>query len=276
MPARPYWKGHLKLSLVVCPVVLFPASSLAERTHFHQINKATKHRLRQQMVDEETGAVVEGDQKGRGYELDKGRYVEIEEDELKAVRLESTHTIDIDSFVAREEIDPRYRDKPYYIAPDGKSGLDAFAVIRDAMKTSDRVAIARIVMGNREHPIAIEPFDKGFLGTTLRYPYELRDADDYVGAIPQPKVTRDMVTLAQHIIESKSARFDPSAFEDRYEEALRTLVKRKAAGKPLAVQEEPPPRGNVVDLMAALRQSLEADERRPRARSSRPRRKRAA
>src|SRR5215218_2063309 len=151
MAARAYWKGSLKLSLVTCPVVLYPASTSAEKTRFHMINKETGNRLKQQMVDTETGDVVESDQKGRGYELRKGEYVEIEKEELEAVQIESNHTIDIDSFVPIDEIDERYINNPYYIVPDGKAGIDAFAVIRDAMKDQDRVALGRIVLTNREH-----------------------------------------------------------------------------------------------------------------------------
>src|SRR4029453_11593579 len=172
MAPRAYWKGSLKLSLVSCPVALYPASTSAEKTRFHMINRATGNRLKQQMVDAETGDVVEGDQKGRGYELSKGKYVEVDKDELEAVQIESNHTIDIDSFVPRHEFDRRYLNHPYYIVPDGKAGVDAFAVIRDAMKDQDRVALARIVLTNREHIIAIDPLAKGLLGTTLRYTYE--------------------------------------------------------------------------------------------------------
>ena len=199
------------------------------------INKETGNRLKQQMVDAETGDVVESDQKGRGYELKKGEYVEIEKEELEAVQIESNHTIDIDSFVPRDEIDKRYLDHPYYIAPDGKAGIDAFAVIRDAMKDQDRVALARIVLTNREHIIAIEPLGKGLLGTTLRYPYELRDEDDYFNNIKNPKISKDMIDLASHILDSKAAHFDPSKFKDEYETALKALVRRKAAGKPVKV-----------------------------------------
>ena len=213
---RAYWKGTLKLSLVSCPVALYPASTTVEKTRFHMINRETGNRLKQQMVDAETGDVVEGDQKGRGYEVSKGKYVEIEKDELEAVQIESNHTIDIDAFVPESEIDKRYLDHPYYIRPDGKAGIDAFAVIRDAMKDQDRVALARIVLTNREHVIAIEPLDKGMLGTTLRYPYEVRDADDYFDDIKSPKVTKDMIELAGHILDSKAAHFDPSKFKDDY------------------------------------------------------------
>jgi DNA end-binding protein Ku len=202
---RAYWKGYLRLSLVTCPVELFPASSQAEKTHFHQINKKTGNRLRQQMVDEDTGHVVEGDDKGRGYELSKGKYVEIEEDELKAVEIDSTHTIDIDSFVSRSEIDRRYLDKPYYIAPADKTGAEAFAVIRDAMEDEERVALARIVMAHREHIIALEPLGKGMLGTTLCYDYEVRDEEDYFKGVPSPRISKDMVNLAKHILEPSPA-----------------------------------------------------------------------
>ncbi len=253
---RAYWKGSLKLSLVSCPVLLYPASTSAEKTRFHMINKETGNRLKQQMVDSETGDVVESDQKGRGYELRKGEYVEIEKEELEAVQIESNHTIDIDSFVPRDEIDKRYLNNPYYIAPDGKAGVDAFAVIRDAMKDQDRVALARIVLTNREHIIAIEPLGKGLLGTTLRFPYELRDEDDYFGDIKSPKISKDMVELASHILDSKAAHFDPSTFKDEYETALKTLVKRKAAGKTIKVAEPEEKSDNVINLMDALKQSL--------------------
>ncbi|WP_454630967.1 non-homologous end joining protein Ku [Bradyrhizobium cenepequi] len=256
MAPRAYWKGTLKLSLVTCPVVLYPASTSVAKTRFHMINKETGNRLKQQMVDAETGEVVEGDQKARGYELRKGRYVEIEPEELESVQIESNHSIEIESFVPRDEIDKRYLNHPYYIAPDGKVGADAFAVIRDAMKDQDRVALARIVLTNREHVMAIEPLGKGLLGTTLRYPYELRDEADYFGDIKTPKITKDMVELAGHILDSKAAHFDPSKFKDEYEDALKALVRRKAAGKPIEVPEPEQRPSNVINLMDALKQSL--------------------
>jgi DNA end-binding protein Ku len=256
MAPRAYWKGSLKLSLVSCPVQLYPASTTVEKTRFHMINKETGNRLKQQMVDAETGDVVESDQKGRGYEVSKGKYVEVEKEELEAVQVESNHTIDIDSFVPRAEIDKRYLNHPYYIVPDGKAGVDAFAVIRDAMKDKDRVALARIVLSNREHVMAIEPLGKGLLGTTLRYPYELREEDEYFDDIKNPKISKDMIELASHILDSKAAHFDPSKFKDEYENALKTLVKRKAAGKPVKVAEREERPDNVVNLMDALRQSL--------------------
>jgi DNA end-binding protein Ku len=256
MAPRAYWKGSLKLSLVTCPVVLYPASTSVEKTRFHMINKETGNRLKQQMIDTETGDVVESDQKGRGYEVSKGKYVEVEPEELEAVQIESNHTIEIDSFVPRQEIDKRYLDRPYYIAPDGKAAVEAFAVIRDAMKDKDRVALARIVLSNREHVLAIEPLGKGLLGTTLRYPYELRDEDEFFDDIKSPKITKDMVELASHILDSKAEHFDPSKFKDEYENALKALVKRKAAGKPVKTVEREEKSDNVINLMDALRQSL--------------------
>ena len=256
MAPRAYWKGTLKLSLVTCPVALYPATTAVEKTRFHMINAETGNRLRQQMVDEETGDVVESDQKARGYEISNGKYVEIEKDELDAVQIESNHAIDIDSFVPKDEIDQRYLNHPYYIVPDGKAGVDAFAVIRDAMKDQNRVALGRIVLTNREHVMTIEPFGKGLLATTLRYPYELRDAEDYFDDIKSPKITKDMVELAGHILDSKAAHFDPSKFKDEYETALKKLVKRKAAGKPIKAAEPEERESNVVSLMDALKQSL--------------------
>jgi DNA end-binding protein Ku len=270
MAPRAYWKGYLRLSLVTCPIELFPASSQAQKTHFHQINKRTGNRLRQQMVDEKTGEVVDRQNKGRGYELGKGRYVEIDEDELATVEIESTHTLDIDTFVPAAEIDKRYLDKPYYIVPDGKTAIEAFAVIRDAMKDKNRVALARIVLAHREHMIALEPLGKGLLGTILRYDYEIRDEKDLFAPIANPRLGKDTVELAEHILERKAGHFDPRSFKDEYETALRKLVHKKAAGKKIEVSEQEARPGNVIDLMDALRRSLK-DERKPRARTTRAR-----
>jgi len=242
---------------VTCPILLYPATTQAEKTRFHQINKKTGHRLQQQMIDSETEQVVDRDDKGRGYEVTKGKYVEIEDDELETIQIESTHAIEIDSFVPKDEIDERYRDKPYYITPgSGKVGVGAFAVIRDAMKDKGRVALGRIVLAHREHVIALEPMDQGLVGTTLRNPCELRDAKPYFSTIRSPRVSRDMIALAHHILDSKAAHFDPSQFEDAYENALKALVRRKAKGHTIEVPEKQPAQDNVIDLMQALRQSL--------------------
>lgn len=267
MAPRAYWKGTLKLSLVSCPVVLYPATTSAEKTRFHMINRETGNRLKQQMVDSETGDIVESDQKGRGYELRKGKYVEIEPEELEAVQIESNHTIDIESFVPSEEIDQRYLNHPYYIAPEGKAAIDAFAVIRDAMKDEGRVALAKIVLTNREHIIAIEPLGKGLLGTTLRFPYELRDEGEFFDDIKTPKITKDMVELAGHILQTKAAHFDPGKFKDEYETALKALVKRKASGKAIELPEREEKPNNVVSLMDALKQSLKGSGKKAAAKS---------
>src|SRR4029079_8171564 len=225
---RAYWKGYLKLSLVTCPIALYPASSQAEKTHFHQINRKTGNRLRQQMVDEETGRVVDKDNKSRGYEISKGKYVEIEPDEIKAIQVESTHALDIEKFVPLDEIDRRYCDRPYYIVPDGKAGAEAFAVIRDAMKDKGRVALASIVLTNREHVMAIEPMGKILLGTILRYDYEVRDVRDLARSVPSPRIPKKMRSLTAHILDTKAGHFDPSEFKDEFETELKKLVKRKA------------------------------------------------
>jgi Ku protein len=188
--------------------------------------------------------------------LASGKYVEIEPEELEAIGLESTRTIDIDKFVPEDEIDKRYYDKPYYIVPDDKSGEEAFAVIRDAMKNKGRVALGRIVFASREHILAMEPWGKGILGTTLRFDYEIRDDNATFKDIPSPHVPKDMIELAGHILDSKAGHFDASKFKDKYEEALRKLVKRKASGKTIEpVQREAEPT-NVVNLMEALRRSV--------------------
>jgi len=262
--SRAYWKGYLRLSLVTCPIELFPATSEAEKTHFHQINAQTGHRLRQQMVDEQTGRVVDAEHKGRGYELTKGKYVKIDEEELKTIRVESTHIVDIDGFVPRADIDKRYLDKPYYIAPTGKAAVEAFVVIRDAMQDEERVALGRIVMAHREHIIMLEPLGKGLLGTTLRFAYEVRSEKEYFSQIPSPRISKDMVALASHILQSKAAKFDPTKFKDEYEIALRKLVQRKAKGHTIESPEPAEKPSNVINLMDALRDSLKTDFKGPR------------
>ena len=195
-PARAFWKGYLKLSLVSCPIALYTGTSATERVSFRQINTKTGNRLRQQLVDEVTREPVEGEAKGRGYEYAKNAYIPVDDDELDALAVESKHTIEIDSFVPREQIDERYLDSPYYITPDGQVGQDAFAVIREAMRGKDMVALGRVVLAKRERVIMLEPWDKGLMATTLRYPYEIRDAKEYFDDIPDVKVEPDMLKLA--------------------------------------------------------------------------------
>ena len=195
-PARAFWKGYLKLSLVSCPIALYTGTSSTERVSFRQINKKTGNRLRQQLVDEVTREPVEGENKGRGYEYAKNVYIPVDDDELDAIAIESTHTIEIDSFVPREQIDERYLDSPYYITPDDQVGQEAFAVIREAMRGKGMVALGRVVLAKRERVIMLEPWDKGLMATTLRYPYEIRDAKEYFDDIPDVKVEPEMLKLA--------------------------------------------------------------------------------
>ena len=255
-PSRPYWKGYLKLSLVSCPIALYTASSSTERVSFRQINKKTGNRLRQQLVDEVTREPVESEDKGRGYEYSKNAYIPVDDDELDAIAIESNHTIEIDSFVPREQIDERYLDSPYYIRPNDQVGQDAFAVIREAMRGKGMVALARVVLAKRERVIMLEPWDKGLMGTTLRYPYEIRDAKEYFEDIPNLKVKPDMLKLAEHILQSKAADFDPAQFVDHYEEAVLEMLKKKQAGMPVSREHAAPRPQNVVNLREALRRSI--------------------
>jgi DNA end-binding protein Ku len=270
-PGRPYWKGYLKLALVSCPIALYTASSSSERVSFRQINKKTGNRLRQQLVDEVTREPVEGEDKGRGYEYSKGAYIEVDDDELDAVAVESNHTIEIDSFVPRSQIDERYLDSPYYIIPNDQVGQEAFAVIRDAMRGKGMVALARVVLAKRERVIMLQPWDKGLMGTTLRYPYELRDSKEYFDDLPSVKVAPDMLKLAQHILETKEADFDPSQFVDHYEEAVVEMLKKKQAGltTPKGKASEPP--RNVINLMDALKKSIADKGARPQAKKGKKR-----
>jgi DNA end-binding protein Ku len=271
MAPRAYWKGYLKLSLVSCPIALYPASSSAERVSFHRINKKTGNRLKQQLVDAETGDVVDKESIGRGYEIGKGQYLNVEDDEIEKIKIESTHTIEIDSFVPRTEIDDRYPDNPYFIAPTDKVGQEAFAVIRDAIKDKGLVGLGRVVLTRREHVVMLEPFDRGLLATTLRYPYEVRDQAAYFADIPELKLPTEMKDLAAHIVDSKTIHFEPSQFIDHYETALVELLRAKQAGRVIEPREEPTPQ-RVINLMDALRASIGAEtKKKPAAASTRGR-----
>src|SRR5262249_20100726 len=256
MAPRPYWKGYLKLSLVSCPIALHTATSSGERVSFRQINKKTGNRLRQQLVDEVTREPVESEDKGRGYEYAKNSYIVVEDEELDAVAIESNQTIEIDSFVPRKQIDERYFDNAYYIMPNDQVGQEAFAVIREAMRGKSMVALGRIVLSKRERVIMLQPWDKGIMGTTLRYAYEVRDAKEYFDEIPAIKVAADMLKLAEHILEGKAAEFEPAKFVDHYEEAVVDMLRKKQAGLPLPKERPAPAPTNVVNLMDALRRSI--------------------
>ena len=256
MAPRANWKGFLKLSLVTCPVALFPATSETEKVTFNQINKQTGHRIKYTKVDAETGDEVAPEDIIKGYKVDTDTYVTVDKDELENIALESTRTIDIDEFVPRSEIDELYLVRPYYIVPDWKVGHDAYAVIRETIRTMDKVAIARVVLTNREHIIALEARGKGLVGMLLRYPYEIRDENEYFDDIQDVKVTKEMLDLARHIVETKSADFEPAKFEDRYENALVELLNQKRKGEPVRTAVKSRDTGNVINLMDALRKSL--------------------
>jgi len=268
MAPRAYWKGYLRLSLVQCPIALYPATTEREKIAFHQINRKTGHRIRYVKVDSETGRPVPPEDVVMGYEVRKGEFIQITDEELEAIALESRHVIDIDEFVPRREIDDLYKMRPYYIAPDGDAGEDAFAVIRDVIARTDRVALGRVVLTSREHVIALASRGKGLMGMLLRYPYEAVNADDIFADIEDVKLTKDMIELAEHIVKTKSGHFHPEKFQDHYENALRELIRRKRKGEPI----EPPKRAepsNVINLMDALRRSVEtAGGRRPARRAS--------
>jgi DNA end-binding protein Ku len=254
---RAYWKGYLKLSLVSCPIALFPATSEREKISFHQLNKKTGHRIKYRKVDAESGDEVDSADIIKGYEVGKGECIELDPEELEAVAIESKRVIDIDEFVPKKEIDELYLNSPYYIAPDGEVGQQAFAVIREAIRKEGMVAIGKVVFTSREHIIALEARDKGLLGITLRYPYEVRKPEEYFGDIPDEKIPKDMLDLASHIVKTKAGHFDPSKFDDRYEDALKDLLRKKQEGKPIERPERREPT-KVINLMDALRRSVEA------------------
>jgi len=257
MAPRAYWKGFLRLSLVTCPIALFPATSESEKISFNQINKKTGHRIKYQKIDADTGEEVSSEDIIKGYKVDGDRYLEISKEELENIAIESTRTIEIDEFVPRSEIDDLYLVRPYYIVPDGKVGHDAYAVIRETIRTMDQVALGRVVLTSREHVIGLEARDKGLMGMLLRYPYEVRDSAEYFDDIQDVKITKDMLDLAKHIVQQKSGHFDPSRFEDHYEAALQELLEKKQKGLPLGQARKSAP-NNVVNLMDALRESLKS------------------
>src|SRR6195952_109736 len=256
MAPRANWKGFLRLSLVTCPIALFPATSESEKISFNQINRKTGHRIKYTKVDADTGEEVEASDIMKGYKVDTDTYLEVSKEELENIALESTRTIDIDQFVPRSEIDDLYLVRPYYIVPDGKVGHDAYAVIRETIRSLDKVALARVVLTNREHVIALEARDKGLMGMLLRYPYEVRDSSEYFDDIQDVKITRDMMDLAKHIVQQKSGHFDPAKFEDHYEAALTELINKKRNGERITSVSKPVSSDNVISLMDALKRSI--------------------
>ena len=259
MAPRPTWKGYLKLSLVSCAVAMYTATSTSSRIRLNIINRETGNRIRNQAIDSETGDVVENDAKVKGYEVDSGQYVLLEEDELDEVALESTHTIEIEAFIPRDEVDEIYLDESFYLVPDDPVAYEAFAVIREAMKKKGMVGLGRVVTHRRERILMLTSRGKGIMATALRYKNEVRKEDAYFDEIPDTKIPSDMIQLAEHILDSKKGHFDPSKFEDRYEDALREVIQAKQAGKALPVAPSGKP-SNVINLMDALRRSVKAEK----------------
>lgn len=259
MAARAIWKGYLKLSLVSCAVAIYPSINSSSRIRFNTLNRRTGNRVERQYIDSETREPVESEDQIKGYRVGKGSYILVEEEELDALKLESTHTIDIENFVPRNEVDERYLDTSYYIAPDDRVAQEAFAVIRDAIRDKGMAGLGRIVMARRERLLLLEPLDQGLIGTTLHSTAEVRDQAAVFDEIPKVEYPKEMKDLAVHIIEGKAAHFDPKLFEDRYENALIQLVRSKQEGHQAKVAPAPRP-SNVVNLMEALRKSVEAEK----------------
>lgn len=269
---RPYWKGYLKLSLVSCAVALYNASSSSERVSFNTLNRKTGNRLKQNLVDSGSGEPVDTADRVKGYQFSKGQYVMVEDADLEALKLESTKTIELETFVPQSEVDEIYLDSPYYLAPDDKVAEEAFAVIRDAMTKKKVAGIGRVVLSRRERLLMLHPRGKGMLATTLRYPYEVRQDSEYFSDIHDVKLSDEMLDIAQEIIARKAGHFEPDKFTDRYEEALVEMLRAKQSGEVFTAPETAEP-GNVVNIMDALRKSLQASggdagaARRPRAAS---------
>jgi DNA end-binding protein Ku len=320
MAPRPHWKGYLKLSLVSCPVALYPAIAAAERVSFRQVNRQTGNRLRQQLVDSVTGEVVQSHERGRGYEVGQNQFLMVEEEELETAQqeaktrpysaapasvvrqqadeeeepeptpapkrsagsrreepsreqappvgppapppviIENNRTIEIERFVLRSQIDPRYHDTPYYVAPRDQVGQEAFAVIREAMRGKEMVGMGRVILSKRERPIIIEPLGNGLRGMTLRYAHEVRSEAEYFSDIPEIKLPDEMLRIAEHILETKTADFDPAFLEDRYRTVLVEMLRSKQAELPEMISARPPGSSeNVINLMDALKRSLAAE-----------------
>jgi len=269
MAPRPYWKGYLKLSLVTCAVSLTPATSEREKIRFHTINRDTGHRVRSRYVDAETGKPVADDDEVRGYETEEGKYVTFEDDELEAVGLESTRTIDIDQFVPADSIDWIWYDTPYYLMPDDEVAQEAFAVIREAMASTSTVGISRLVLSRRERAVLLQPRDNGIVLWTLRYGDEVRDPDEVFAGLENKKVESRLVSLIESLIQDLTKPWDPAMASDPVQERLKEIIeskqkksKRPAKRKPK--EEEPEPPGNVVSIMDALKKSLAQEKKKSR------------
>ena len=273
MAPRANWKGFLRLSLVTCPVALYPATSDTEKVSFNQINRKTGHRIKYAKVDADTGEEVAYEDIMKGYKVDTDTYIEVSKEELDDIALESTHTIEIDEFVPKTDIDNRYLIRPYYLIPDGKVGHDAFAVIRETIRSMNKVAIGRVVLTNREHIIALEPLGKGLMGTLLRYPYEVRSEKEYFDEVQDVKVTKDMLDLARHIVEQKSAviraRQVRGSLRIRAGRSHQQETQRRALageGRAEIRRQRHQPDGR-LEAQPGQREAVRAARRKPRARS---------
>ena len=257
---RASWSGFLRLSLVSCPVALVPATTEAKRVRFNQLNSETGNRVQQQLIDSQTGELVDRDQIAKGYEYERGRYVTIDDDELKALQIESSKIIDLDRFVDRDEVDPVYLDTPYYVYPDGELAAETFRVIGEAMAPKNKVGVGRVTMSGRERLVMVEPRDAGLIMSTVRSADEVRPAE--FGPSAKGEIDPDMVAIAETIIDRRSGPFDPTTFRDRYQDALHELVAQKTKGQGVTPQEvaEPP---KVINLMDALKRSLAQEEKEP-------------
>jgi len=260
MATRPTWRGHLRLALVSCPVRLTPATTTSSNIRFHKLNKKTGNRLRQQMIDAETGKVVERDETIMGYEFEKGRYVKVEPEEIEALKIESSEIITIERVVPKADVDPLFLENPYIVEPDDKSGLDIFATIREALKAKDVVGIGRLVLARREHPVMVEPRGKGFMLTTLHDPDEVRLPEEIFDDIKDVKVDKQNLSLAETLIERMEGVFDLKLFEDRYQAALKDMVEAKMQGKKITAPSEVERPSNVVNLFEALKASVAAEK----------------
>jgi DNA end-binding protein Ku len=260
MAPRPAWKGYLKLSLVTCAVELTNVVTHAEKVSFNILNRDTGNRVKRIYVDAETGKPVESEDEVKGYEVEDGGYVQIEEDDIDAVRIESSNMLALDGFVDKASIQQIYLDTPYYLAPADKVSEDAFSVIREAMAAKKKAGLARIVLYRRERPVVIEPLGKGMVLTTLRYDSTVRQPDIVFDEIKTVKTDKEMIELAEHIIDKKATKFDPSEFDDKYEEALIELIRARKAGRKAPKAKAAAKPSNVVNLFDALKKSLAADK----------------
>ena len=284
MAARSIWKGYLRLSLVNCAVALYPAVTEANKVHFHKLNRETGNRLRMRMVDEETGEEVPRDQQVKGYQVTKGSTVQVEDEDLDKIALEGTHVMEITKFVPRDEIDPLYFDRPYFLAPNDDASQEAFAVLREAMRNKEIGALATVIMHERDHVVLLEPRDSGMLATMLRTDEEVRDAKEAFRGAKKSRIGGELLEVAQLLIDKKMGKFQPSEFKDHYEAALKSLLKAKQAGRAIKETEPPAKPAKASSVLEALRESLKQGKgglprraRGPRrAHSTRTRRTRAA